>query len=55
MKSEDWFKLYITNTEKRLESIEKKLDEVLKFKWHIAGGLGAVTFFTTIVFQSVFK
>jgi len=51
MKSEDWFKLYIENTDKRLKSIEEKIDSVLEFKWKIFGGVAVTSFLVTLGFQ----
>lgn len=53
--SKELMDYFIQRTDKRFDRIEKKMDELLKFKWRIAGGIAFVSFLVTIGVQFVFK
>lgn len=46
---------FIKKTDQRFDVIEKKLDEILRFKWRIAGALAVICFLVTVSFQVFFK
>jgi len=41
---EDKINYFIDKTDDRLQRIEAKLDEVIKFKWQILGGTAVLSF-----------
>jgi hypothetical protein len=46
---------FIERTDKRFDSIESKLEEVLRFKWRIAGALAVISILVTVGMQILFK
>ena len=42
---------FIQKTDERFDKVEKKLDEVLKFKWQIVGGSVVMSFLITLAFH----
>jgi len=46
---EDKINYFIDKTDDRLQRIEAKLDEVIKFKWQILGGAAVVSFIVSTI------
>jgi len=46
---------FIEQTDKRFDKVETKLDQLLSFKWKLAGAIGLVSFVVTIGVQFMFK
>lgn len=46
---------FIKRTDERLQSIEKKVDELLAFKWQIIGGSAVVSALVTLVIEIFIK
>lgn len=44
---------FIEHTNKRLESIDEKLDQLIKFKWQIIGGAGILSLVVTLCIQLI--
>ncbi len=40
-----------SNSNRRFDALEEKVDSILKFKWQIFGGVAAITFIITVAFQ----
>lgn len=49
----DLHSYYMTETNKRLDQIDQKLDSVLKFKWQIIGGSFAVSLVGSVVISLI--
>lgn len=46
---------FIDKTDKRFDKLEKKLDEIIQFRWQIVGGAGLLTFLLTVGINIFFK
>lgn len=55
MADDDLIEYYIRSTDDRLEKIEKKIDELLSFKWQIIGGSVILSLVINIGLALIFK
>jgi hypothetical protein len=53
MKPDQWMQHFVEVTEKRFDSLENKLDAIIRFKWQIIGGSAAISIMITIGFQII--
>ena len=47
----DWLKADIEKVDKKVDQMNDKIDEILKFKWTIIGGSLGLSAFLTIIVQ----
>jgi|WetSurMetagenome_2_1015567.scaffolds.fasta_scaffold251929_4 hypothetical protein len=49
--NDQWFTRYIETLDTRLQSLESKMDSVLRFKWQIMGGTALVSIIIGIAIE----
>lgn len=52
--SEDKINYFIERTDKRLESIEEKLEVILRFKWQVIGGSIVLSALVSVAIKILF-
>ena len=47
----DLLDYFMTATDKRLDSIEQKLDKLIQFRWMVVGSATGISFLVSIIFH----
>ena len=55
MSDEDLVKYFIERTDERLAEMDKKIDELLSFKWQIVGGSVVISLIINFIIDRLIK